>query len=71
MKKLIISLIVVAILLSGCVSKTSDTTDNNKTGIGKNDVGGSDTVEKIVTNTHMNIVTTISMVTKADRKFWK
>jgi protein involved in sex pheromone biosynthesis len=71
MKKLIIMLIVIVLLLSGCVSKTNDTNDNNKTGIGKNDGGGgSDTVEKIVTDVNTNVVI-VGLVTNADRKFWK
>lgn len=44
MKKLIVLLLVLSIILSGCVSNTK--TDNNKTNNDKNDKGDTDTVEK-------------------------
>lgn len=44
MKKLIVLLLVLSTILSGCVSNTK--TDNNKTNVDKNDGEDSDTVEK-------------------------
>ena len=59
MKKLIIILMIIGILLSGCVSKTDNKADNNDTNNDQKDGGESDVVEKIGTNANIKFVADI------------
>ena len=50
MKKLIALLVIIGIMLSGCVAKPVQKTDNNDTSNDGKDGGESDVVEKTITN---------------------